>query len=94
MLLLLAAGLVLILGGCAAAPKPAAVAPVAMQVPAVKPEPCYLPPVPQAPHVVGYPTAKTIYLTMDDLQAVIQTLNETNIWLRAVQHCVEQQLQR
>ena len=75
----------LLLAACCA-PRPPAV--VTLEPFAAAPTPCSLPPVPAFPPIVGYPDARTIYVTIDDLAATEHALEEVAAWLGAARRCL------
>jgi hypothetical protein len=65
-------------------PTPVQPSPTAVQSSKV----CKLPPVPDMPTIIGYPSAATIYVTVSDLEAVISTLAHLRAWLQAASLCL------
>jgi hypothetical protein len=77
------------LAACAPSPNFAALlAAPAPPVPPASPVACQLPPVPETPEIVGYPDATTIYVTVDDLSALVRATAESAKWMKAVTKCV------
>jgi hypothetical protein len=49
---------------------------------------CALPPVPEMPKIVGYPSATTIYVTTYDLGEMLRATAQMTEWLRAAAKCI------
>jgi hypothetical protein len=82
-----------LLFACAApAPRTVATAPsmICPQQPAVSPAACrcVLPPIPEIPVAVGYPSADTIFVTTSDFEALAQALTRMRAWMRAAAACL------
>ena len=70
---------------------PSPMVPAAPSQPPSAPAPirrCSLPPVPDIPVAVGYPSPDSIFVTTTDLEALTRALVHMTTWLRAAAACL------